>query len=70
MQPGAYWVFWSSAVMLLWVKLYLRLQLDQRAVTAIEYPLIAALIAVVILGAVSGLGKGAGNTFNKVASEL
>jgi pilus assembly protein Flp/PilA len=43
---------------------------DRRAVTAIEYALIAALIAVVIIGAVSGLGKGVQNTFNKVASEL
>jgi pilus assembly protein Flp/PilA len=43
---------------------------DRRAVTAIEYALIAALIAVVIIGAVSSLGKGVSNTFNKVASEL
>jgi pilus assembly protein Flp/PilA len=56
--------------MLLWVKTYLRLRLDQRAVTAIEYALIAALIAVVIIAAVSGVGKGVSNTFNKVASEL
>jgi pilus assembly protein Flp/PilA len=47
-----------------------RLLRDKRAVTAIEYALIAALIAVVIIGAVSGLGKGVQNTFNKVASEL
>jgi pilus assembly protein Flp/PilA len=43
---------------------------DQRAVSAIEYALITALIAVVIIAAVTGLGKGVGNTFNKVASEL
>jgi pilus assembly protein Flp/PilA len=47
-----------------------RLASDRRAVTAIDYALIAALIAVVIIGAVTGLGKGVGNTFNKVASEL
>jgi pilus assembly protein Flp/PilA len=43
---------------------------DTRAVTAIEYALIAALIAVVIIGAVTSLGTGISNTFNTVASEL
>jgi Flp pilus assembly pilin Flp len=37
---------------------WLGLKLDRRAVTAIEYALIAALIAVVIIGAVTTLGKG------------
>lgn len=49
---------------------FLRLKLDERAVTAIEYALIAALIAVVIIGAVSTLGKDVSNTFNRVSSEL
>ncbi len=48
----------------------LRLRADNRAVTAIEYALIAALIAVVIIGAVSAVGTGVSNTFNSVASEL
>ncbi len=47
-----------------------RLKLDKRAVTAIEYALIAALIAVVIISAVSTLGKGVANTFNHISSEL
>jgi pilus assembly protein Flp/PilA len=46
------------------------LKVDKRAVTAIEYALIAALIAVVIIGAVSTLGKNISSTFNTVASEL
>ena len=46
------------------------LKIDRRAVTAIEYALIAALIAVVIIGAVSLVGKGVKNTFSNVASEL
>ena len=46
------------------------LKIDRRAVTAIEYALIAALIAVVIIGAVSLVGKNVSNTFNTVASEL
>jgi pilus assembly protein Flp/PilA len=47
-----------------------RLLRDRHAVTAIEYALIAALIAVVIIAAVTSLGKGVSTTFNKVASEL
>jgi len=46
------------------------LKVDKRAVTAIEYALIAALIAVVIIGAVSTLGKNISTTFNSVSSEL
>lgn len=46
------------------------LKIDNRAVTAIEYALIAALIAVVIIAAVTQLGGDISKTFNKVASEL
>jgi len=46
------------------------LKVDKRAVTAIEYALIAALIAVVIIGAVSTLGTRISTTFNAVSSEL
>jgi pilus assembly protein Flp/PilA len=46
------------------------LKADRRAVTAIEYALIAALIAVVIIGAVTTLGTNVANTFNTVSSEL
>jgi pilus assembly protein Flp/PilA len=46
------------------------LKVDRRAVTAIEYALIAALIAVVIIGAVTTLGHNVSNTFNSVATEL
>jgi pilus assembly protein Flp/PilA len=46
------------------------LKVDRRAVTAIEYALIAALIAVVIIGAVTSLGKNVSSTFNTVANEL
>lgn len=47
-----------------------QLNVDKRAVTAIEYALIAALIAVVIVGAATQLGKNVSSTFNNVASEL
>jgi pilus assembly protein Flp/PilA len=43
---------------------------DRRAVTAIEYALIAALIAVVIIGALSLLGTNISSTFNAVSSEM
>jgi len=43
---------------------------DRRAVTAIEYALIAALIAVVIIGALNLLGTNISSTFNSVSSEL
>jgi pilus assembly protein Flp/PilA len=46
------------------------LKVDRRAVTAIEYALIAALIAVVIIGAVTTLGNKVSTTFNNVAGEL
>jgi pilus assembly protein Flp/PilA len=44
--------------------------MDQRAVTAIEYGLIAALVAVVIIVAVSTMGTNLTNTFNRVSTEL
>lgn len=46
------------------------LKVDKRAVTAIEYALIAALIAVVIIGAVRTLGTSISSTFSTISSEL
>jgi pilus assembly protein Flp/PilA len=46
------------------------LKFDKRAVTAIEYALIAALMAVVIIGAVTALGKNITNTFSNIGAEL
>ena len=43
---------------------------DESGVTAIEYGLIAALIAVVIIGAVSTVGKNLSTTFSTVAGSL
>jgi pilus assembly protein Flp/PilA len=53
-----------------YIRTALALKMDKRAVTAIEYALIAALIAVVIIGAVTTLGTNISSTFNKVSSEL
>ncbi len=38
--------------------------------TAIEYGLIAALIAVAAIGAMQGIGTKLGTTFNNVSAEL
>ena len=43
---------------------------DESGATAIEYGLIAALIAVVIITAVTTLGKNLSTTFTNVADEL
>lgn len=43
---------------------------DQNGATAIEYGLIAALIAVAAITAMTSLGKNLGNTFNKVSTSV
>lgn len=43
---------------------------DEEGVTAIEYGLIAALIAVVIIGSVTLVGNGLDETFNEIANAL
>jgi pilus assembly protein Flp/PilA len=43
---------------------------NESGVTAIEYGLIAALIAVIIIGAVSTVGTSLSGTFSTVASSL
>jgi pilus assembly protein Flp/PilA len=43
---------------------------DRNGVTAIEYGLIAALIAVVIILAVTAVGENLFNVFNNIASNL
>jgi pilus assembly protein Flp/PilA len=47
-----------------------RFVLDEGAVTAIEYGLIAALVAVVIITAVSAVGTNLSSIFNSVAASL
>lgn len=48
----------------------LALLVDRKAVTAIEYSLIAALIAVFIIGALSLVGNGVSGTLSLVASSV
>lgn len=43
---------------------------NEKGATAIEYGLIAALIAVAAIGAMTSLGGNLTNTFNKVSNNL
>ena len=43
---------------------------NKSGATAIEYGLIAALIAVAVIGGVSTLGQNANATFNTISSEM
>ena len=44
--------------------------MDRRAVTALEYGLIAALIAVVIIAAVKNLGTNLSSTFTNISTHF
>jgi pilus assembly protein Flp/PilA len=52
------------------MKLVRKLFKHEEGATAIEYGLIAALIAVAAITAMTGLGKNLGNTFNKVSNSV
>ena len=52
------------------MKKLLKLLKDEEGVTAIEYGLIASLIAVAIIVAVTAVGGGLNTTFNAVAAAL
>ena len=56
--------------MLEYMRTWLALRLDKRGVTAMEYGLIAALIAVVIIGAVTAIGTKLTATFRAIATAL
>jgi pilus assembly protein Flp/PilA len=56
--------------MLDFLRTWLALRFDKRGVTAMEYGLIAALIAVAIIGAVSTVGTNLTTTFNSIAVKL
>jgi len=52
------------------MSLILRFVRDESGATAIEYGLIAALIAVVIITAVTAVGTGVSTAFNSVATAM
>jgi pilus assembly protein Flp/PilA len=49
---------------------WLQLRTDRRAVTALEYGLIAALIAGVIVVAVTSVGTSVNATFSTIATKI
>lgn len=52
------------------MKTFHRFAMDERGATAIEYGLIAALIAVVVIGAITTVGTNLSNKFNQVGGNL
>jgi pilus assembly protein Flp/PilA len=50
--------------------LFARFVRDESGATAIEYGLIAALIAVVVIGAVSAVGTSLSTTFTTVSGKI
>lgn len=52
------------------MKFFNKLLRDEAGATAIEYGLIAALIAVAAIAAMTSLGENLGDTFNQVSDEL
>jgi pilus assembly protein Flp/PilA len=49
---------------------FLKLVRNSKGATAIEYGLIAALIAVAAIGAMQGIGSKLNTTFNNVSNKL
>ncbi len=52
------------------VKTWLGLKSDRRGVTALEYGLIAAVLATVVIGGFSFLGNSLNNQFHNITSHL
>ena len=52
------------------MKTFLQLIRDQKGATAIEYGLIAALIAVAAIAAMQGLGASLNSTFTNVSTAM
>ena len=51
-------------------RLFVKLMADERGATAIEYGLIAALIALAAISTITNVGKNLSTTFNTVATKL
>ncbi|GBQ82715.1 hypothetical protein AA13595_0993 [Gluconacetobacter johannae DSM 13595] len=56
--------------MIQYISAALALKSDRRGVTMLEYGLIAALVAVVVIGAISTLGTGLSGIFTSVGSDV
>jgi pilus assembly protein Flp/PilA len=58
------------ATMIEYLKAWLELKTDRRAVTALEYGVIAGILAVVVVTSFNTLGNGLNRAFNHVGSQL
>jgi len=56
--------------MIEYLKTWLELKTDRRAVTALEYGIIAGVLAVVVVTAFNSLGSGLNNAFTTIATQL
>ena len=56
--------------MIAYLRTYLSLKQDRRAVTALEYALIAGLVGVVIVSAITTLGTNLTTIFNKIGTDV
>jgi pilus assembly protein Flp/PilA len=61
----------SDMVLAFWTRLQnLKLDADERGATAVEYGMIVALIAAVIIVAVTALGTQVNGAFNKIVGKF
>jgi pilus assembly protein Flp/PilA len=60
----------KDATMIEYLKTWLTLKTDRRAVTALEYGVIAGVLAVVVVTAFTTLGTGLNNAFTSVSTQL
>jgi len=56
--------------MIEYLKTWLELKVDRRAVTALEYGVIAGVLAVVVVTAFTTLGTGLNKAFTSVSAQL
>jgi len=56
--------------MIEYLKTWLELKADRRAVTALEYGVMAGVLAVVVVSAFNTLGNGLNNAFSHVSRQL
>ncbi len=56
--------------MIEYLKTWLELKADRHAVTALEYGVIAGVLAVVVVTAFNTFGNGLDNAFTNIAGEL
>jgi len=52
------------------MKLFKQFRKNEKGATAIEYGLIAALVSVIIIGALQALGPNLQDTFNGISTEV